>query len=160
MKLVRSSYYYHSRRQAAARKAVEQRIARLCAEYPRYGYRRITAQLRTEGMTINHNAVARVMREQGLQVRPLRRFVRTTDSQHDNPIFPNLARRFMPTGADQLWVADLTYIAISRGFVYLAVILDAWSRRVVGYALGRQIDTRLTLAALRAAIDARHPHRV
>jgi putative transposase len=97
------------------------------------------------------------MREQGLQVRPLRRFVRTTDSQHDNPVFPNLARGFIPTAADQLWVADITYIAIARGFVYLAVILDAWSRRVVGYALGRQIDTRLTLAALRAAIHTRHP---
>jgi putative transposase len=102
-------------------------------------------------------AVARIMRERGLQVRPLRRFVRTTQSDHDSPIFPNLARGFIPTGADQLWVADITYIAIARGFVYLAVILDAWSRRVVGYALGRQIDTRLTLAALRAAIRARRP---
>ena len=129
----------------------------LCAEFPRYGYRRITAQLRNEGLNVNHKAVARVMREQALQVRPLRRFVRTTDSQHDSPIFPNLARGFIPTAADQLWVADITYIAIARSFVYLAVILDAWSRRVVGYALGRQIDTRLTLAALRAAINTRDP---
>jgi putative transposase len=157
MKLARSTYYYRSRPQTAARNAVEKRITLLCAEFPRYGYRRITAQLRAEGMELNHKAVARVMREQGLQVRPLRRFVRTTDSQHDNPIFPNLARGFIPIAADQLWVADITYIAIARGFVYLAVILDAWSRRVVGYALGRQIDTRLTLAALRAAINARHP---
>lgn len=130
------------------------RIARLCAELPRYGYRRITAQLRTEGLDINHKAAARMMRERGLQARPLRRFVRTTDSEHDSPIFPNLARGFIATGADQLWVAD---IAIARGFVYLAVIRDAWSRRVAGYALGRQIDTRLTLAALRAAISARRP---
>jgi putative transposase len=157
MKLARSSYYYRSRRQTVVRDAVEKRIALLCAEFPRYGYRRITAQLRTEGVNINHKAVARVMRQQGLQVRPLRRFVRTTDSQHDSPIFPNLARALIPAAADQLWVADITYIAIARGFVYLAVILDAWSRRVVGYALGRQIDTRLTLAALRAAISARHP---
>jgi len=155
MKLARSTYYYRPRR--ASRTTVEKRIARLCAEFPRYGYRRITAQLRSEGMQINHKAVSRVMREQELQVRPLRRFVRTTDSQHDNPIFPNLARGFTPTAADQLWVADITYIAIAGGFVYLAVILDAWSRRVVGYALGRQIDTRLTLAALRAAIHARRP---
>src|SRR5262249_25043293 len=105
----------------------------------------------------NHKAVSRVMRERGLQVRPLRRFMHTTHSQHENPIFPNLARGFTPTAADQLWVADITYIAIGRSFVYLAVILDAWSRRVVGYALGRQIDTRLTLAALRAAINARQP---
>ena len=157
MKLARPTYYYRSRRPAAAKNTVEKRIELLCAEFPRYGYRRITAQLRIEGMNINHKAVARVMRAQGLQVRPLRRFVRTTDSQHDSPIFPNLARGFIPTAADQLWVADITYIAIARGFVYLAVILDAWSRRVVGYALGRQIDTRLSLAALRAAINTRHP---
>jgi putative transposase len=156
MKLARSTYYYRSRRQTATRNAMEKRIALLCAEFPRYGYRRISAQLRAEGMNVNHKAVARVMRERALQVRPLRRFVRTTDSQHDSPIFPNLARGFIPTAADQLWVADITYIAIARGFVYLAVILDAWSRRVVGYALGRQIDTRLTLAALRA-FNARHP---
>jgi len=158
MRLARSTYYYRSRRQDVVRNALEKRIAQLCAEFPRYGYRRITAELRIEAMNVNHKTVASVMREQGLQVRPLRRFVRTTDSQHDNPIFPNRARGFIPTAADQLWVADITYIAIARGgFVYLAVILDAWSRRVVGYALGRQIDTRLTLAALRAAINARHP---
>jgi len=132
----------------------------LCAEFPRYGYRRITAQLRIEGMNLNHKAVARVMRERALQVRPLRRFVRTTDSQHDSPIFPNLARGFIPIAAGQLWVVGITYIAIARGFVYLAVILDAWPRRVVGYALGRQIDTRQTLAALRAAINTRHLHQV
>ena len=157
MKLARSTFYYRSRRQTTARRALQRRITLLCVEFPRYGYRRITVQLRTEGMNANHKAVARVMRERGLQVRPLRRFVRTTDSEHDSPIFPNLARGLIPTGADQLWVADITYIAIGRGFVYLAVILDAWSRRVVGYALSRQIDTRLTLAALRAAINARHP---
>lgn len=157
MKRARSTYYYRSRRATTARKAVERRITQLCAELPRYGYRRITAQLRIEGISINHKAVSRIMRERSLQVRPLRRFVRTTDSEHDSPIFPNLARGFVATGADQLWVADITYIAIGRSFAYLAVILDAWSRRVVGYALGRQIDTRLTLAALRAAINARHP---
>jgi putative transposase len=157
MKLARSTYYYRSCRQSTARTAAEKRIALLCAKFPRYGYRRITAQLRIEGIKVNHKAVARIMREKGLQVRPLRRFVHTTDSQHNNPIFPNLARGFIPTAADQLWVADITYIAIARRFVYLAVILDAWSRRVVGYALGRQIETRLTLAALRAAINVRHP---
>jgi putative transposase len=156
MKLARSTYYYRSRHQSAASNALEQRIALLCAEFPRYGYRRITAQLRIEGIKINHKAVARVMRERELQVRPLRRFVLTTDSQHDSPT-PHRARSFTPTAPDQLWVADISYIGVARGLVYLAVILDAWSRRVVGYALGRQIDTRLTLAALRAAISARRP---
>ncbi len=150
MKLARSTYYYRrSRRATELKKALHERITMLCAEFPRYGYRRITAQLKAEGIVINHKAVARAMREQGLQVRPLRRFVRTTNSDHGSPIFRNLARTFIPTAANQLWVADITYIAIARGFVYLAVILDAWSRRVVGYALGRQVDTRLTLAALR-----------
>ena len=157
MKLARSTYYYRSKRPSAKQTAVERRVLALCAEFPRYGYRRITAQMRAEGAVINHKVVARIMRSRGLQVRPLRRFIRTTDSQHDHPIFPNLAREFVPTAADQLWVADITYIAIPRGFGYLAVILDAWSRRVVGYALGRQVDTRLTLAALRAATDARRP---
>ena len=83
--------------------------------------------------------------------------MRTTDSNHDGPIFPNLARGFCPTGPNQLWVGDVMYIRIAAGFVYLAVILDAWSRRVIGYAFGRQIDTRLTLAALRAAIETRRP---
>jgi transposase InsO family protein len=91
------------------------------------------------------------------QVRPLRRFVRTTQSDHENPIFPNLAQGFTPTGPDQLWVADFTYVAIAAGFVYVAVILDAWSRRVIGYAISKRIDTRLALAALGAAVQARHP---
>ena len=90
-------------------------------------------------------------------MRPRRRYVVTTDSEHDEPIFPNLAKDVVPTGANQLWVADITYIAIAVGFVYLAAILDAWSRRVVGYAISRRIDARLALAALRAAIASRQP---
>jgi putative transposase len=157
MKLARSTYYYRSRRNAAEKKALLDRIQVLCTEFPRDGYRRITHQLRAEEMAVNHKAVARLMRQNGLQVRPLRKFVRTTDSAHDGPIFPNLVRGFRPTDTNQLWVGDLTYIRIASGFVYLAVILDAWSRRVVGYALSRQIDTRLALAALRAAIETRRP---
>jgi putative transposase len=159
MKLARSTYYYRSRRSAAEKKVLHDRVEALCAEFPRDGYRRITHQLRAEGMIVNHKAVARLMRQNGLQVRPLRKFVRTTDSDHDGPIFPNLVRSFRPSGPSQLWVGDITYIRITAGFVYLAVILDAWSRRVIGYALGRQIDTRLTLAALRAAIETRQPPR-
>ena len=157
MKLARSTYYYRSCRSAAEKMALHHRIAELSAEFPRYGYRRMAHQLRAEGLSINHKAVARIMRQAGLQVRPLRRFVRTTQSDHQNPIFPNLAQDFIPTGPNQLWVSDLTYVAITAGFVYVAVILDAWSRRVVGYALSRRIDTRLALAALRAAIEARRP---
>ena len=86
-----------------------------------------------------------------MQVRPRRRFVITTDSDHDQPIFPNVAKALTPDGPDQLWVADITYVQIAIGFVYLAVILDAWSRRVIGYALGRTIEARLTVAELEVA---------
>lgn len=106
---------------------------------------------------MNHKKVRRLMREHDLQPRVRRRYVTTTDSNHDSPIFPNLARDIVPDGPDQLWVADLTYVAVTGGFVYVAIILDAWSRRVVGYALSRSIDARLTVAALRAAIERRRP---
>ena len=112
MKVARSTYYYRSRRAAAREKALRERIVAVCEEFPRYGYRRVTHQLRAEGMSINHKAVARIMRESGLQVRPLRRFVRTTDSDHESPIFPNLAA---DDGPNQLWVADLSYVAIAVG---------------------------------------------
>lgn len=93
------------------------------------------------------------MRFHGLQVRPRWRYVATTDSDNNNPISPNFAKDIAPNGPDQLWVADttFTYIAISTGYVYLAVIVDAWSRRVVGYALGRAIEAQLTVAALEVA---------
>lgn len=131
-----------------------------CVAFPRDGYRRITRQFHAEGMIVNHKAVARLMRIHGLQVLPLRKFVRTTDSDHDGPISPNLARGFRPNGPNQLWVGDITYICIAAGFVFLAVILDAWSRRVISYALGRQIDTRLALAALRRYSSVRSTNAI
>jgi putative transposase len=133
------------------------RIKEICAEWPSYGYRRVTAELRATDCFVNHKKVMRLMQENGLSVRPRRRFVATTDSHHDGPIFPNLAKDVVPKGPNQLWVADITYIAIAVGFVYLAAILDAWSRRVVGYSIGRRVDARLALAALRAAIANRQP---
>jgi putative transposase len=108
MKLARSTYYYRAGRGAAEKAAMHERIAALCAEFPRYGYRRITHQLRAEGLVVNHKAVARFMRQHDLLVRPLRKFIRTTDSAHDCPIFPNLARGLRPTGPNQLWVGDIT----------------------------------------------------
>ena len=156
MGLARSTLYRRSRSEVDDTALVE-RIHTICDEFPRYGYRRVTAQLNADGLGVNRKRVARLMRLHGLQVRPRRRYVATTDSDHDGPIFPNLARDLDPSGPDQLWVADITYVAVAVGFVYLAVILDAWSRRVVGYALGKSIDARLTVAALRAAIAARSP---
>jgi putative transposase len=163
MSLAPSTHYHRPKvRSAEAIVAEDRLVARIreiCAEFPRYGYRRVTAQLKAEGERANHKRVARIMREQDLRVRLRRRFVVTTDSDHDGPIFPDLAKDLVPTGPDQLWVADLTYIRVLTGFVYLAVVLDAWSRRVVGWALGRRIDADLALAALAAAIADRKPPR-
>jgi putative transposase len=101
--------------------------------------------------------VARVMRIGDLGIKPRRRFVRTTDSDHQLPVFPNLYRNVIPTRPDLVWVGDITLIRIAAGFCYLAAILDACSRKVVGYAISKQIDTPLTLAALRAAVANRRP---
>ena len=161
MSLAPSTYYYRAKARSAEAVVAEARlVARIhaiCAEFPRYGYRRVTAQLKAEGRRVNHKRVSRIMGEQDLRVRPRRRFVATTNSDHDGPIFPDLAKDLAPAGPDQLWVADLTYIRVLSGFVYLAVILDAWSRRVVGWAISRRIDADLALAALEAAVAARGP---
>jgi putative transposase len=122
-----------------------------------YGWRRMQAALRQQGWVVNHKKIKRLMGEHDLQPPHRRRFVATTDSNHHPPIFPDLSRELVADGPDQLWVADLTYVAIATGFVYAAVIMDAWSRRVVGYAIGRRIDARLTGAALKAAIAYRQP---
>jgi putative transposase len=132
-------------------------IASICDEFEAYGYRRVRAALRHQGIVVNHKKIRRLMREHDLQPKIRRRFVATTDSNHDGPIFPNHATNLVLDGPNQLWVSDITYVAIAVGFVYVAVILDAWSRRVVGYAIGRSIDARLTVAALRIAIDQRKP---
>lgn len=157
MGLARSTYYDEPKAMSADDARLVTRIAEICAEWPRYGYRRVAAQLRHDGLIVNHKKVMRLMKENGLSVRPRKRFVVTTDGNHEGPIFTNLTKRVSTTGPNQLWVADITYIAITSGFVYLAAILDAWSRRVVGYAIGRRIDTRLTLAALNTAIASRKP---
>ena len=124
-------------------------------EFEAYGWRRMQAALKHRGWVVNHKKIKRLMREHALHPPRRRRFVATTDSDHDEPVFPDLSTEV--DGPNQLWVADLTYIAILGGFVYLAAIMDAWSRRIVGYALGRRIDARLTLAALTAAIELRNP---
>ena len=157
MGLARSTFYDTRRDQPIEEARLTDQIQHIAAEWPAYGYRRITAELHATGFVVNHKKVMRLMKEYDLTVRPRRRYVATTDSNHDGPIFPNLAKELTLTAPNQLWVADFTYIAIASGFVYLAAILDAWSRRVVGYALGRRIDARLAIAALRAAVIARAP---
>ena len=123
----------------------------------RYGYRRITAELRRRGMLVNHKRVARIMREDQLLGMQPRAFAVTTDSDHDFEVYLNLARRMKLSGVNQLWVADITYIRLKAEFVYLAVILDAYSRKVVGWALERTLASRLAVAALEQAIAERQP---
>ena len=123
----------------------------------RYGYRRVTAELRRRGLLVNHKRVARLMREDNLLAVQPRAFVATTDSQHEFEVYLNLASKLKLTGINQLWVADITYIRLQTEFVYLAVILDGFSRKVVGWALERTLATRLTKAALEQAIAARQP---
>jgi putative transposase len=156
MGLPRSTYYDATVREADDAEIVATMKA-ICDEFEAYGYRRVGAELRQRGIIVNSKKIRRLMREHDLQPTRRRRFVATTDSNHDGPIFPDLARDRMVDGPNQLWVADITYIAIATGFVYMAAILDAWSRRVVGYAISRSIDARLAVAALKGAIRARQP---
>ena len=159
MGLARSTYYDEPAGQPIAEARLVERLKEICAEWPSYGYRRVTAELRASGCLVNHKKVMRLMREHELTVRPRRRFVATTDSDHDGPIFPNLAKGFVPAGPNRLWVADITYIAIAVGFVYLAAILDAWSRRVVGYAVHRHHDVTLDRRPKTSSAVSRRPRR-
>ena len=137
---------------------VRSTIQQIAVEHRRrYGYRRISAELRRRGMLVNHKRVARIMREDNLLAVQPRQFVVTTDSDHQLEVYLNLASRMKLTGIDQLWVADITYIRLKSEFVYLAVILDGFSRKVVGWALQRTLARRLAITALEQAIAKRQP---
>ena len=161
MKLARSSFYYKpkakSHGQMKAEADLMDRIEAICLEFPLYGYRRVTHQLQHEGWQVNHKKVLRLMKESNLLCRVKRRWVRTTDSKHHFPRYPNLVRGMVINRLNQVWLSDITYIRIRTGFVYLAAILDAFSRRVIGYAVSTGLDTELTLEALRIAIAERQP---
>jgi putative transposase len=156
MGIARSTYYDMPGAKLDGTALVEA-ICAICDEFEAYGWRRVQAALRLQGIVVNHKKIRRLMREHDLQPKARRRFARTTNSDHDQPIFPDLTKQLTVDGPNQLWVADLTYVAVAAGFVYLAVILDAWSRRVIGYAIGRAIDARLTIAALHTAFEGRKP---
>ena len=156
MGLPRSTFYDGPMAQVDEAEIVA-RMRAICDEFEAYGYRRVGAALRHQGVVVNGKKIRRLMRAHDLQPRRRRRFVATTDSDHDHPIFPDRAKGMVVDAPNQLWVADITYIAIAAGFVYLAAILDAWSRRVVGYAISRSVDARLTLAALKSALRTRRP---
>jgi transposase InsO family protein len=155
----RSGFYRSRQHRPAAERGCGLRDAlqRVALEFPSYGWPRMTPELRRRGWAVNHKRVYRMMREDNLLCLRRRKFVRTTDSAHPFPVYPNLARAMAVTHLDQLWVADITYIRLRVEFVYLAVILDACSRRVIGWALGRSLENDLTLQALRHALEQRRP---
>ena len=126
-------------------------------EYPAYGSRKMTAELKRRGFSVGRKRVRRMMRQDNLLCIRRRAFVTTTNSRHSLPVYPNLARQVTPTAINQLWVADITYIRLRTEFVYLAVVLDTFSRRVIGWALGRTLEAELALTALRMAVIERGP---
>jgi putative transposase len=130
-------------------------IQRIALEMPSYGRPRITAELRRRGWVVNPKRVHRIMREDNLLCLRRRKFIVTTDSRHGFRVYPNLAGEMKPTNVNQLWIADITYIRLETEFVYLAIVLDAFSRRVIGWALDRTLEAKLAVAALEMALSRR-----
>jgi putative transposase len=150
---VARSTYYDQPQQAVDDTAIVETIFGVCDEFESYGYRRV-------GLIVNDKKIRRLMREHDLQPTHRRRFIATTDSAHDGPIFPDLAKELAPHGPNQLWVGDIRYVALPGRLAYVAIILDAWSRLVVGYGIARSIDARLTVAALKVALAERRRRAV
>jgi len=158
--LSRAGYYRHWRASAPREEAVDLRdmIQRIALQNRHYGYRRITKQLGREGLAANHKRVLRLMRQDNLLCLRKRPFVPvTTDARHGWRVVPNLARGMEPSGVDQLWVADITYVRMREEFAYLAIVLDAFSRRVVGWSLETHMQASLPIAALKMALETRRP---
>jgi transposase InsO family protein len=156
----RASYYRHLEEAAPEEaemevKAAIQNVA--LAHHRRYGYRRITVDLHRQGMQVNHKRVLRIMREDNLLAIRHRKFILTTKSEPGQKIYVNMAIRMTVTGINQLWVADITYIRLRNEFVYLAVVIDRYSRKGIGWSLDRSLCAKVAVAALRMAIDERKP---
>ena len=137
--------------------ALRDKIEQIVLEFPGYGYRRVTAALQQQGICVNHKRILRVMRKESLLCVLKKRFVATTDSDHGERVYPNRLKEMTLTGLNEAWVSDITYIRLPSGFCYLAAVLDAFSRRCVGWALSKDIDTRLCLSALEMALVVRCP---
>jgi transposase InsO family protein len=153
--LPRSSAYYQSQKMADM--GLRQAIQRLAGDYPTYGYRRITAMLKREGWAVNHKRILRIMNEMGLTATQKRRKKRTTSSNHSYPRYPNLVKELAVVRPDQVWVSDITYIQLRYETVYLAVIMDVYTRAIRGWHLGRSLEQELTLTALRQALETHTP---
>ena len=159
MDICRSTYYYKPKGKLAKEKReadLQDKIEKIAYDYPYYGYRRITAALKRDGIVVNHKKVLKLMKKMGIQCRKARKFAVTTNSSHNFRIYPNLAKNIEVSRPDQLWCADITYIRILTAFVYLAAIIDTFSRKIVGYAIGRTLATKLALEALKMAIRGRN----
>ena len=158
MGIKRSTFYYQkkvNRTNIQQEISLKEKIQQIAYEYPYYGYRRITAQLHRENSKVNHKRVLRMMRELGIQARIKRKYVTTTNSKHNHRVYPNLIKNFLTTGINQVWCSDITYISIRFGFVYLAVMIDIYSRKIVGYAIGKTLSPQLAITALNMAIASR-----
>jgi transposase InsO family protein len=157
----RASYYRDWAKTAPGREETELRdlVQRLALAQRFYGYRRVTELVRRQGFAVNRKRIARLMREDNLLAlrRPAAFRPATTDSRHRFTVWPNLARRLVPTATDQLWVADITYVRLDQAFVYLAVVLDAFSRKAVGWAMADHLQACLAIEALQMALTTRHP---
>ena len=162
LEVSRSGYYYWQQRSCLpeTKDETKERIREICTDFSKYGYRRVTKQLQRDGKIINTKKVRRIMKEENLVVKKKRYKPITTQSNHSLQTYPNLAKNFTPTGVNQLWVADITYIRLLYEFVYLAAITDVFSRRCVGWALSRNIDAQLALSALNKAIQLRGKENV
>ena len=162
MKISTSTYYYKPKKSRALRDfedaQLRDEIDAIQTDFPCAGYRTVRAYLfRRKGRWYNYKKIRRIMNKYGLQAQVRRRFISTTDSKHGLPVYPNLISGKTITGINQVWASDLTYIRIGTGFVYLAVILDLFSRRIIGWALSKSLNHRFALEALRVAIDNRGP---
>ena len=160
IELARSTFYYRAQRSDAKRDEEQRMIAKLeewAEQFPKNGIRRMTADLRGEGFKVNRKRVYRLMQQQKLLCKVKKRFVITTDSDHDYGYYPNLYRNKIPDQLDRVWVADITYVRLRKGHALLAVILDACSRRVIGWEISEDLDASLSLGALHCALSLRVP---
>lgn len=155
MGICRSTYYYKPKGKKHSDMDLAEAIENIALDFPSYGYRRITAELKRQGLKVNHKRVLRLMRDKNLLCRAAKAFKATTDSSHSLTKYPNLIEDLVPYRIDQVWHADITYIRIVNSFVYLAALIDGFSRKVVGYGLGRTLSADLAMAALTDAISKR-----
>jgi transposase InsO family protein len=161
MELKESSYYYDPKVSRAEREEKEAdirgKIEQIRVEQPRLGYRQLLEHFRRQGSKVGERRLRNVIQKFGLQIRPRKRFMRTTQSDHDCMIYPNHLEGMTLTGLQQVWATDITYIRITNGFVFLAVVIDLYSRKVIGHSISKRIDSELTLNALKMAVARRKP---